>query len=563
MSTRSPIDDFLEEQARLTAVDRFSNEYEGGGVPGNAKYYRDLIPLSFPKAGEQYAFEIDLDACTGCKACVTACHRLNGLDEHETWREVGLLVGGPDRMPFQQTVTTTCHHCVDPGCLNGCPVEAYEKDALTGIVRHLDDQCIGCQYCLWKCPYEVPQYSESRGIVRKCDLCQSRLANGEAPACVQACPNAAIRITVVEKEAIRNEFAGSRGTDALTDFESRTLNSGPANRPFTPAATNRFLPDSPAPQITLPTTRYRTSRQQPSNLRAADHFKIRPQPAHWPLIIMLVLTQLSVGLFALDLILRCILPVRLALPAGHSVPLIALGAGVCGLAASVAHLGRPLQAWRCFLGWRTSWLSREVMAFGLFMAMALAWVLCNWAGIRSRAIEVGLSLATVLSGVLSVFCSVMVYADTQREFWCLSHTAGRFFGSAAILAAAVVFVCGPVLQLPQQILGGLAITIAASTALKLAAEMRMFRNLSVDLNDPWLTPLQRSAFLLRGPLGLLARSRRLVAFLGGLVMPLGWWIGEGHISLAVGVIVLCLVAEFSERYLFFAAVAPAKMPGGL
>ena len=43
------------------------------------------------------------------------------------------------------------------GCLNGCPVLAYEKDPVTGIVRHLDDQCIGCQYCMLKCPYDVPQ----------------------------------------------------------------------------------------------------------------------------------------------------------------------------------------------------------------------------------------------------------------------------------------------------------------------------------------------------------------------------------------------------------------------
>ena len=44
--------------------------------------------------------------------------------------------------------------------MNGCPVGAYEKDADTGIVRHLDDQCIGCSYCILKCPYDVPKYSK-------------------------------------------------------------------------------------------------------------------------------------------------------------------------------------------------------------------------------------------------------------------------------------------------------------------------------------------------------------------------------------------------------------------
>ena len=52
---------------------------------------------------------------------------------------------------------------------------AYDKDPITGIVSHLDDQCIGCSYCIFTCPYEVPKFSSSRGIVRKCDLCQGRL----------------------------------------------------------------------------------------------------------------------------------------------------------------------------------------------------------------------------------------------------------------------------------------------------------------------------------------------------------------------------------------------------
>src|SRR5688572_1202163 len=195
--------ELLADQQRLaTPVARFADAHAAGSsgaeVPTLEAIYRDLIPLSKPKAGEQYAFEVELDSCTGCKACVSACHSLNGLDDTETWRDVGLIVGGDYRHPVQQTVTTACHHCADPACLNGCPVLAYEKDPLTGIVRHLDDQCIGCQYCVLKCPYDVPKYNSRLGIVRKCDMCHSRLAEGEAPACVQACPTHAIRIVTVE-----------------------------------------------------------------------------------------------------------------------------------------------------------------------------------------------------------------------------------------------------------------------------------------------------------------------------------------------------------------------------
>ena len=190
----------LKEQGTLqTPVGVFSDKHESlASEPEQAKFYKSLIPLSKPGAGEQYAFQVDLDKCTGCKACVSACHSLNGLDEHETWRDVGTIHGFDEGGSYTQTVTTACHHCADPGCLNGCPVLAYEKDEETGIVRHLDDQCIGCQYCVLKCPYDVPKYSESLGIVRKCDMCHSRLAEGEAPACVQGCPTEAISITIVD-----------------------------------------------------------------------------------------------------------------------------------------------------------------------------------------------------------------------------------------------------------------------------------------------------------------------------------------------------------------------------
>ena len=179
---------------------------------------------------------MDLDACTGCKACVTACHSLNGLDDGEIWRSVGLLHGGTPDAPAQQTVTTACHHCLEPACLKGCPVKAYEKDPVTGIVKHLDDQCIGCQYCTLMCPYDAPKYSKSRGIVRKCDMCSDRLAHGEAPACVQACPNEAIAISLVDR------------ADAIQAAEAST-----------------FLPGTPAPERHPP-----DDRLQDASARAAQ-----------------------------------------------------------------------------------------------------------------------------------------------------------------------------------------------------------------------------------------------------------------------------------------------------
>lgn len=168
-------------------------------------------------------------------------------------------------------------------------------------MRHLDDQCIGCQYCVLKCPYDVPKYNPRLGIVRKCDMCSSRLAVGEAPACVQACPNEAIRITKVQTSTVTIEFR-EHGKN--------------------------FLNGAPAGDYTLPTTRYtrvavtlnevgrgvltvpghksenafgvssaslRRAGDSTPYLMAADAAELKPQPAHGPLVIMLVLSQASVG----------------------------------------------------------------------------------------------------------------------------------------------------------------------------------------------------------------------------------------------------------------------------
>ena len=124
----------LGRQNELTAVEEFAIKHDLKQIPEGQTRYQELIPKSAPGPGQQYAFEVDLDRCTGCKACVTACHNENGLDEDETWRSVGLIHGGPPENPAIQHITSACHHCLEPACSSGCPVKAYEKDPDTGIV---------------------------------------------------------------------------------------------------------------------------------------------------------------------------------------------------------------------------------------------------------------------------------------------------------------------------------------------------------------------------------------------------------------------------------------------
>lgn len=516
----SPIEMLLKEQATLqTPVGVFSAQHDlADSEPEQAQFYKQLLPLSKPGEGEQYAFKVELDKCTGCKACVSACHSLNGLDPHETWRDVGTIHGFDQDAAYAQTVTTACHHCADPGCLNGCPVLAYEKDEATGIVHHLDDQCIGCQYCVLKCPYDVPKYSDEMGIVRKCDMCHSRLADGEAPACVQACPTEAISITIVD-------------TSEIIDTSKR--NAG-------------FLPTAPEPQYTQPTTQYVTERTIPENVAAADQGALKPEHAHLPLVFMLVLTQLSVGLYMASLFFE-------AGGTQIALSLLAFLAMGAGLAASTSHLGRPLGAWRAFLGLRRSWLSREIVVFGVYSLVAPVYTFGQFFGfVPSMLLDVS-GLLTVGLGLLGVYCSAMIYHDTQRPFWHFSISGAKFFATCFVLglvtAAAVQVILikelSPMfLYLSMPLLG-----------LKLLMEMNHLE----AAGDAAYSPAKKTAQLMLKPLKLITMLRFAFGTGGFLALVIAFF-APIFIVLAAA---LLLAGELLERTLYFKAVAAPKMPGGV
>lgn len=569
----SLIGTYLDRQQDLTAVDRFSRHHDEmgkeGGRPTLENHYRDLIPLEMPKPGQQFAFEVDLDRCTGCKACVTACHNLNGLDEHETWRAVGLIHNVRGK-PMQQTITTACQHCLEPGCSHGCPVKAYEKDPKTGVVKHLDDQCIGCEYCILKCPYDVPQYHPEKGIVRKCDMCIGRLEAGEAPACVQACPTKAISIALVEVAEVRanpEAFAAVAG--------------------------------APDQKYTLPTTRYRTARKFPEGMEAADAHTVRREKAHYPLVFMLAISQLAVGFYvaleSLSLFSQLgptggaagflLDPVFQAV--GHS---LGLALTLLAMIISISHLGRPLYAFRAFLGLRRSWLSREIVAFGLLAPLgilaALASLAAAWpaapfplaplAALMDGGLGVAMRLALVGSGLLVVHCSAMVYRDTPRAFWATKVTSAKFFlsgaasGTATLLAllAGFAFASDAFAAAPSgsvaRIMTVLAAALPALLAAKMACEARIHRH----RDDQDTNGLKKAALLLAGALKVPAALRFNAGMIGGMFLPILWlYRGVGtapgwDLVLAITCLALVATGEILERYLFFTACVPPRMPGG-
>lgn len=508
----------LDHQQDLSAVEKFS-KFHTDHLAGPEKKYSELIPLSLPKIGEQYAFEVNLDACTGCKACVVGCHSLNGLDENETWRKTGTMYSEMPLFSSPQTVTTACHHCVEPGCLLGCPTQAYHKDSVTGIVKHLDDQCFGCRYCELKCPYGVPQYSERLGVVRKCDMCSSRLASGEAPACAQSCPNEAIKIRIVSQDA------SERALDQ---------NFGP-------------IAGAPAASITLPSTQYVSKKIVADSFQAVDAHLDRPEHAHWPLVLMLCFTQAGLGVWIATNLGASQLQ-DAALGWVFAFALMMLGLGIAPF-----HLGRPLLAYRAFLGFRTSWLSREMLAFGPLPPLALGCMMLAFQpeilqltgiDLPFRSTTWYLAWGVGLITLLAVICSAMIYIDTPRTWWSHPRTMAKFFLTAVCFGALFQNIQAQVHGHDSQI--AMMLSLIACSA-KLLLEVSIFWSREAELSRT--ARLMRSSLLfpniLRYVLGLLALG----------------FIFFNHPYYSIAALLLWLAGDIAERYLFFRAVVPPRMPG--
>ncbi|MFQ6015783.1 MAG: 4Fe-4S dicluster domain-containing protein [Anaerolineae bacterium] len=186
----------------------------------------------------RYGMVIDLDRCTGCRACMVACKVENNTPQGIFWMYVFRFEDGkfPDtRVRF---MPRPCMHCENPPCTTACPTGArYQRE--DGLVATDYETCIGTRYCHAACPYGVnyfnweepagryyldwgaPEASEvsavtggavppydnpnldlpygteqkgiaggghSQGVIEKCTFCVQRVENGQLPACAEVCP---------------------------------------------------------------------------------------------------------------------------------------------------------------------------------------------------------------------------------------------------------------------------------------------------------------------------------------------------------------------------------------
>ncbi len=160
------------------------------------------------RSGPEYAKLVDISRCIGCKGCEIACKEWNELKVEPT-ANFGSFQSHQDLsahtwllMRFDEVEIDgrlqwlikkdACLHCEDPGCLNACPAPGAIVQYQNGIVDFNQDNCIGCQFCVSGCPFDIPRFEQLTRKVYKCNMCVDRVEAGLEPACVKTCPTNAI-----------------------------------------------------------------------------------------------------------------------------------------------------------------------------------------------------------------------------------------------------------------------------------------------------------------------------------------------------------------------------------
>ena len=174
-----------------------------------------------------------------------------------------------------------------------------------------------------------------------------------------------------------------------------------------------------------------------------------------------------------------------------------------------------------------------------------------------------------ITGLAGVFSSMMIYRDTRRTFWQMKFTALKFAGTTLVLGPATIL-------LTMTLQSVFAPAIAAQSAfrdvvvllcgfLAIAMTVKLLWELTVFtyLKDREWTDMKRTALLMLGALKLATIPRFICGAIGGVVLPALVAFNLLPPVFALGILPFSLSGELLERYLFFAAAIPHKMPGGI
>lgn len=451
---------------------------------------KETVQSNVLSGGDRRCFIFDINRCTGCGACVTACIIRGG--DLEAGAKRAVCVFNEPRHPRAPLffLSLACNHCEDPACARFCPALAYDQDPVTGVVRVNGDKCMGCKYCTWACPYDAPRYNVALGYVQKCDFCEDRLENGEAPACVRACPVEALRSDSLSRAEA--DPALMPAPAAPPGFTQASLS--PAIRFVRPHRTTDSVPRTPA--VTAPPDPIFLETLFPSCLTPPPR-KITLK-SEWALLLFTTIASLLAAFY-----------LAFMNTSGGLFPLLFLGSGAAAMLLSAAHLGRKTRAFRAVFNVRRSWLSREIFFFSLFLFLAGLSMLF-FPDIRL------LSVSAAVAALLALFSIDRIYQTA------LKVTPLNFHSAHTLLNA--LYLAG--------ILSGRAALFLPAGVLKLA--LYGYRKLHF--------------FRVRRPVRRLLSIARVLT---GFLLPLAYWVVWGSGAAVLWVALSVVVGDWLDRLEFY------------
>ena len=232
--------------------------------------HRHKLFSLYPKheyKGHRWAMAIDLNACTGCSACMVACQSennvptvgkkyvLQGREMH--WIRIDRYYTGSEDDPDVVFQPMLCQHCENASCEAVCPVVATSHGE-EGLNQMTYNRCVGTRYCSNNCPYKVRRFNwfnyakvadslknaynpdvtvRSRGVMEKCTFCVQRIKEGKilakredrifkgedvVTACQEACPTQAIVFGDVNdpESQVSTAFSDERSFSVLEEYNN-------------------------------------------------------------------------------------------------------------------------------------------------------------------------------------------------------------------------------------------------------------------------------------------------------------------------------------------------------
>lgn len=363
-----------------------------------------------------YAFTFDASACSGCKACQEACKDKNKLPVGMLWRRVIEVSGGEwhavgsawENSIFAYNLSIACNHCSHPKCAGVCPTDAYTVRP-DGIVLIDASKCMGCGYCAWACPYDVPQYDNEHGIMTKCDFCYDSIDAGLPPSCVAACPLRVLDYGTIEK--LGSIKTGLKLWQLPASEHPFPLPETSHTEPHLVIKAHAGMENTPGKEV--------ANREEILPPQGFENNRGKADSHELPLVAFTLLMQLAVGLAVCSLVFSPVpAPVWLA---------IGILWGLGGI-ISFLHLGRKRNAWRAVSHLKKSWLSREILLAGLF---GVCWAVVagsHWFWKASPSLW-----PTAILGLGLIYSMARVYLLRTVASWNSWRTPMAFFLSVTIL----------------------------------------------------------------------------------------------------------------------------------